>query len=1445
MVDDLLGVGTRQASKASVDAALFWVKLGFDLVNEAIPVGIAYFRPAGDRIDYYLYWSENSNGTPFISYVSMSRPPQALFKYTKLDGFSVELDASPTVSGDSDDLTFTWRVNGAEIGQGERLIHNFGSAGRYHVELVVLDGNGLPGLFSSGIEVIHGRKPVVSSLECTSSDYLTFRMVAEFSDADGDIEIVEWRNSVGSRDPELITSADTMQVELRPAGVWTWASVSVVDAWGNRATKVCSVNLEQVRLERIYIESESAQCQRDEPWHACYHGVQANPGEPVGVSLLMPWEPTGIWRVSWCVKEERQGLCGGRYDWITQIDKRSASVIPTPLTFPMTPPAGAETFWVVAEVRECGNVLCRWPADFTEVEFHHIEVTVPSTDRQALEALYDATGGPRWRRSTNWKTAAPLDQWYGVKTDTGGQVIELNLDQNRLRGTIPVDLGILGNLTNLESLNISRNELTGTLPLSLTNLQRLGTFRFHENDGLCAPSTPVFADWLLGNGRIVEGPTCTESATLGMEFEWVPSGEFQMGSTSDRDEQPVTQVRISRGFGLGKYEVTRGLWQAVMGSNPSNFDKCGSDCPVESVSWEEVQAFILKLNQLEREQGTGYEYRLPTEAEWEYAARAGTSGERYVPGLDLSTAAWYARNSGNRTHPVGQKEPNSWGLHDMLGNVGEWVQDWHGPYPGGSVVDPTGPGAGSDRVVRGCGFATSYRDCRSAFRIWTSPEKRFPDVGFRLLRMAASPDRRALEALYDDAGGPGWTNSRNWKTAAPLDQWYGVSTDVGGRVIELNLDNNGLSGTIPAGLGKLTNLQSLYLSRNQLTGELPASLTGLQRLRTFWSHENEGLCAPATPAFADWVRGLVTTTGLSCSANRPPQAVGSISDLVVKMPGERRVSVIRYFSDPDGDRLIYQASSSNRSIVRPRGSGSPIVLIPVAVGRGRVTITARDPGGLTALQTMNVTVAANHPPRAEGRIPDQTLRVGGGDKPLSVEKFFSDPDGDRLTYHPSSSDESKVFAFWNPNILKVVLIPKAVGTATITVTARDPGGLEARQTFKVTVRAENRPPVTTRPIDDEKIKLQSGSSTGVDMRFHFSDPDGDTLTYDPSSSNDRIVTAEESGSVVWLTPKAVGTARVTVTARDPGDLEAKQTFKVEVFDPNQIKNRPPRTERQIEDQNLTVGGPRRGLGMGSRFSDPDGDTLTYDPSSSNDRIVTAEAPGSVVWLTPKAVGTARVTVTARDPGGLTAQQTFGVTVKPAGTVNRPPQPVGSIGDLNIDLGHHQKLPVHQYFSDPDGDQLFYIGSSSDNKIVVGVVISPSSGIATFISVNTGTATVTITAKDAGDVSARQETKVTVHPLTPFNRPPRAEGSIENVSLRMGGGTTKLSVAQYFNDRDGDKLHYTAISSDTSRVTTLVEPNTDTVVLTPVGAGAARVTITARDRSTFSAEQTVDVTVNPP
>ena len=152
---------------------------------------------------------------------------------------------------------------------------------------------------------------------------------------------------------------------------------------------------------------------------------------------------------------------------------------------------------------------------------------------------------------------------------------------------------------------------------------------------------------------------------------------------------------------------------------------------MEKISWEDVQEFIGKLNA----RSGGRPYRLPTEAEWEYAARAGTTEERYG---DLDEIAWYDSNSGGTTHRVGEKAPNAWGLHDMLGNVWEWVQDWYGSYPGGSVTDPTGPGSGSFRVRRGGSWGLHARTCRSADRSRNSPGDRFYDLGFRLLREAGT-----------------------------------------------------------------------------------------------------------------------------------------------------------------------------------------------------------------------------------------------------------------------------------------------------------------------------------------------------------------------------------------------------------------------------------------------------------------------------------------------------------------------------------------------------------------------------------------------------------------------------------------------------------------------------------------------------------------------------------
>ena len=220
---------------------------------------------------------------------------------------------------------------------------------------------------------------------------------------------------------------------------------------------------------------------------------------------------------------------------------------------------------------------------------------------------------------------------------------------------------------------------------------------------------------------------------LGMKFVRIPAGSFNMGSNSgNSDEKPVHRVTISKPFYMQTTEVTQAQWRAVMGSNPSNFK--GDARPVEKVSWIDVQEFIRKLNAKEGSD----KYRLPTEAEWEYAARAG-SQSKYCFGDDagrLGDYAWYDSNSGNKTHAVGQKKPNGWGLYDMHGNVWEWVQDWYGEnyYSSSSSTDPSGPSSGSYRVYRGGSWDSPTGNCRSAFRGRYDPGYRYYDLGFRLAR---------------------------------------------------------------------------------------------------------------------------------------------------------------------------------------------------------------------------------------------------------------------------------------------------------------------------------------------------------------------------------------------------------------------------------------------------------------------------------------------------------------------------------------------------------------------------------------------------------------------------------------------------------------------------------------------------------------------------------------
>ena len=217
-------------------------------------------------------------------------------------------------------------------------------------------------------------------------------------------------------------------------------------------------------------------------------------------------------------------------------------------------------------------------------------------------------------------------------------------------------------------------------------------------------------------------------------FVWIPPGTFVMGSPESEEGRYADEVQhtvtLTQGFWMSDHEVTQSEYQAVMGNNPSVF-KGDLNRPVETVSWDEAVLYCQKLTERERAAGritAQQAYRLPTEAEWEYAARAGTTGARYG---ELDTIAWWNGNAGNQTHPVKQKAPNAWGLYDMLGNVWEWCSDWSGEYPTGSVTDPTGPNSGSVRVIRGGSWDVGAGRARSAGRDRGVPGSRFSDLGFR------------------------------------------------------------------------------------------------------------------------------------------------------------------------------------------------------------------------------------------------------------------------------------------------------------------------------------------------------------------------------------------------------------------------------------------------------------------------------------------------------------------------------------------------------------------------------------------------------------------------------------------------------------------------------------------------------------------------------------------
>jgi formylglycine-generating enzyme required for sulfatase activity len=282
----------------------------------------------------------------------------------------------------------------------------------------------------------------------------------------------------------------------------------------------------------------------------------------------------------------------------------------------------------------------------------------------------------------------------------------------------------------------SRQEKDPPKPVAIENQQA------QEKD----PPNPPVMDNPQAKEKDPPKPPEPFTNSLGMKFVWISPGNFMMGSPKEEKERVANEtqhkVTLTKGFYMGVYTVTQGEWQAVMGKNPSLFKgernpKGEKNLPVEMVSWNDCQEFIKKLREKDKKL-----YRLPSEAEWEYACRAGTTTSFYF-GETISTDQ--ANYNGNftygtgkkgvdreKTTPVGSFPANAWGLHDMHGNVLQWCQDWYGDYPQKDVVDPQGPENGEDRVLRGGSWIGNPVFCRSAFRNWNDPGHRYLFIGCRL-----------------------------------------------------------------------------------------------------------------------------------------------------------------------------------------------------------------------------------------------------------------------------------------------------------------------------------------------------------------------------------------------------------------------------------------------------------------------------------------------------------------------------------------------------------------------------------------------------------------------------------------------------------------------------------------------------------------------------------------
>ena len=840
------------------------------------------------------------------------------------------------------------------------------------------------------------------------------------------------------------------------------------------------------------------------------------------------------------------------------------------------------------------RVTARDPAGLSATQVMAVTVTSSGVllDRAALEALYDATGGTGWTNSRNWKTAAPLDEWTGVVTDSNGRVTQLHLWGNGLSGPIPRELG---NLHRLEYLDLSFNQLSGPIPADLGNLTRLGDLWLGDNR-LSGPIPPELGNLtsLVNLYLYVNQLSGGVPAELGDLANLVEL--YLNGNAALTGALPESLTRLSR---LALLDITDSAlcapadaaflaWLAAL-------DFRGTTCTDDGV------------NRAPQPMG-----RIPAQMLREGAGASPVNVATYFQDPDGDSLTYTAVSSDRGVVSAGVS---------------------------GSTVSVAPVSAGTATVT------VTARD----------PGGLSATQAFAVTVTSSSglTDRAVLELLYDATGGAGWANRTNWKTSAPLGEWYGVSTDQNGRVSQLALAENRLTGRIPSSLGNLTRLLYLLLWGNQLSGPIPPELGNLARLDTLDLSINQ-LSGPIPPELGN-LSNLTYLGALTNQLTGPiPSELGRLTNLVHLYLWENRLSGPIPPELGNLTSLVYLQLWDNEltgPIPPELGRLGSLETLSLSTNRlsGPIPPELGNLTNLAHLWLSNNRLSGPIPPRL-GNLTGlvdlvlSTNQLSGPVPPelgdlanlvelyLQVNAALTGPLPQRLT-----------------RLSRLALLDIRDSALCAPADAAFQAWL-SRLDFRgdtCTDGGVNRAPRPVGTIAAQTLR-EGGGALAVNVAAHFQDPDGDPLTFTAVSSDRGVVTAAVTGGTVFLTPVAAGTAAVTVTARDPAGLSAAQTFVVTVSSP---ANRPPETVGTLAPLTIAVAEPPVTVEVSGAFRDPDGDRLTYGAGSSAPGVASVSVSGSRVTVRAVSAGTATVTVSATDTGGsnTAATQAFTVTVPRAFT----------------------------------------------------------------------------------------------------------------------------------------------------------------------------------------------------